>query len=1071
MNVAVEELCQLQAKQDRVRNISVMAHVDHGKTTLSDHLIASNGLIHPKAVGEVRFLDHKEDEQLRGITMKSSSISLLYLPGAATSSKDPNEILSAERIEKGYLINLIDSPGHVDFCSEVSTAARLTDGCLVVVDAVEGVCIQTHAVLRQAWEEKVQPCLVINKMDRLVLELGVSPLEAFGRLRQIVTDVNMIVSAFESERFISEANAVLAHEDAKEAAMYADHDSDELEEDMEDMFDPCKGNVVFGSAYDGWAFRIQQFAEMYAAKQGASATALERGLWGDYFFQPKTKAVVKGKLGGGGKGKPMFVQFILEPIWNAYSVCAPGSDVAGVLGKIVKGRNLTRVDVTALKKSEPHKAVKTVLSAWLPLSEAILGMVVRHLPSPQDASEVRISKLMTFPPNQSSESGAEMEIVQRALKTSDSLPSAPLVIFISKMMAVPVSVLPRSPGDPIRADPNSDEFLAFGRVFSGIARAGMEVHVLSPAYDPTNPDAHRQVTTLGNLYLMMGRGLEKLQVVPAGNVFAVGGLGQFISKSATISSTPMCPPLAPMTFQSSAIVRVAVEPVMASQMHILESGLTKLGKADPFVEVEVLDSGEHVLGAAGEVHLDTCLKELRERFAKIELEVSEPLVAFRETVSDPQEAPDRGVERTERIIEAFTPTGLCGIRVRARPVMGKAASILDNNRDLLMAAIEGQAEKPTEIQEIGEQLKSVLADAPEQAVSQFERAWVLGPKQSGPNLLLAKDTRDGATSLFDAPLESVVHLDKKQRRSRPPKPPMGVTVQKQKPEEAETGEEEFEEEEKSTMSNFSIQIPKQEMDLEFRHPEAAVTLGFSAEMHDPFHDKIPPHMHRAADSIKSGICAGFQHATSAGPLCMEPMWGVAFEVEAKLFYPIRNGAEEETRLDLGEDVYGPFFGQVMTVVSMACRRALLESDPRLVEAMYLCEVSSASESLSGVYAVLSRRRSRILREEMREGSDLFTVLAYLPVEASFGLADELRKKTSGAASASLLLSHWERLQVDPFFVPITEEEREEFGEAVGTVVPNLARTLIDRVRKRKGLPVEEKVVESATKQRTRARKV
>ncbi|MEW5299577.1 MAG: hypothetical protein WDW36_002578 [Sanguina aurantia] len=229
-------------------------------------------------------------------------------------------------------------------------------------------------------------------------------------------------------------------------------------------------------------------------------------------------------------------------------------------------------------------------------------------------------------------------------------------------------------------------------------------------------------------------------------------------------------------------------------------------------------------------------------------------------------------------------------------------------------------------------------------------------------------------------------------------------------------------------------------------------------------------------SVESGIVMGFQMATAAGPLCDEPLWGVAFEVDVRLQGAGLGGGDRPEgpaavglNLDLGEEMYGPFSGQVMTAVGAACRRAVMEADPRLVEAMYLCQLQASAEALSGMYAVLGRRRSHVLRDEMREGSDTFLVTCYLPVEASFGLADEMRRKSSGGASASLLLSHWQRLQVDPFFVPTTDEEREEWGEEAMT--SNLAKRLIDAVRRRKGLPVEEKVVAKATKQRTLKRNV
>lgn len=335
MNVEISLIAELQQQTDRIRNVCVLAHVDHGKTTLSDHLIASNGLIHPRLAGEVRYMDSKDDEQARGITMKSSSISLLYVPGAATCALGPNSVTHDERLQQGYLFNLIDSPGHVDFCSEVSTAARLSDGAFVVVDAVEGVCIQTHAVLRQAWEEKVRLCLVVNKVDRLILELCLTPAEAYERLKAIIAHVNMIVSSFHSEKYISEADAVLAYEEAKaDGAAHAhtgEHGGEEEEEagqggngreeeeEEEQAFSPERGNVAFGSAYDGWAFRIDQFAELYAAKMGCNASALRRALWGDYAYSPKSKRIVKIKGDAIGRTKPLFVQLALEPIWKSYT--------------------------------------------------------------------------------------------------------------------------------------------------------------------------------------------------------------------------------------------------------------------------------------------------------------------------------------------------------------------------------------------------------------------------------------------------------------------------------------------------------------------------------------------------------------------------------------------------------------------------------------------------------------------------------------------------------------------------------------------------------------------------------
>ncbi|KAL9238672.1 hypothetical protein vseg_013064 [Gypsophila vaccaria] len=1022
----------------KVRNICILAHVDHGKTTLADHLIAGcSGVVHPKQAGKLRFMDYLDEEQRRAITMKSSSIALKF---------------------NDYAVNLIDSPGHMDFCSEVSTAARLSDGALVLVDAVEGVHIQTHAVLRQAWVEKLTPCLVLNKIDRLVYELKMTPMEAYNRLLRIVHEVNNIMSGYKSEKYLSDVDSILA---GPSGELGEDEGQEFVEDDEEDTFQPQKGNVAFVCALDGWGFCVGEFAEFYAKKFGGSATSFRKAFWGPRYFNPKTKMIVSKKaMGGGSNLRPMFVQFVLEPLWQVYHAAIDPQGDKTMLEKVIKNFNLF-VPPRELQNKDPKAVLQSVLSRWLPLSNTIMSMVVRCMPDPIEAQSFRISRLLpkreVVDQMAGSEVFAKAEHVRKCVETCDASLEAPTVAFVSKIFAVPMNLIPpRGPNDETldlafdEGGTESDEcFLAFARIFSGVLTVGQKIFVLSALYDPLKVETthkHLQEAEVKSLYLMMGQGLKPVTSVTAGNVVAIRGLGQYILKSATLSSTKDCWPFSSLMFQVSPMLKVAIEPSDPADMGALMKGLKLLNRADPFVEVTVSARGEHVLAAAGEVHIERCIKDLRDRFAKVNLEVSPPLVSYKETIEGEGANPLDNLKiltGSTDYVEKTTPNGRCTVRVRVMKLPTALTKLLDESSETLGEILSGKLGQTykkleSQIHAVGaedeqplEALRKRIMDALESDIISengesnteknkkcklmweqlVKRIWALGPGQVGPNLLLTPESKGEDT------------------------------------------------ENSVTVSGF---------------PHVSAKLGFVAESRSNNQAEEAPSeacqvLYSEAVSLENSVLSGFQIATSAGPLCDEPMWGLAFIVEAHIRPSVVHPSETENPQH-GMEQYGMFTGQVMTVVKEACRAAVLQKKPRLVEAMYFCELNTPAEYLGPMYGVLSRRRVRVVKEEMQESSPLFTIHAYLPVSESFGFADELRNKTSGSSSALLVLSHWEALMEDPFFVPKTEEEIEEFGD--GSSVPqNTARKLIDAVRRRKGLPVEEKVVQHATKQRTLARKV
>jgi elongation factor 2 len=566
VNFTIDEVRAIMDRPDQIRNMSVIAHVDHGKSTLTDSLVAAAGIIAVAKAGDMRITDTRADEQERCITIKSTAISLYFKVDEETVKDLPED-------KRHHLINLIDSPGHVDFSSEVTAALRVTDGALVVVDCVEGVCVQTETVLRQALTERIRPCLHVNKLDRAIRELVLNGEEAYKSFNRVITQANVIISTF----------------------------SDEALGDVQ--VDPTQGTVSFGSGLQSWAFGLGKFAKMYSKKFGIDEARLVSKLWGDNYFDIAGKKWTSEEVTDGKKLQRAFCQFVWEPIRQLFDAVL--NDKKDKVEKIIGSIG---VKVTSEERGYDTKAfLKCLLQKWLPASEALLGMIVSALPSPRKAQNYRAELLYTGPLD---------DYMAKSIRECNQ--SGPLMVYVSKMV------------------PSADKgrFIAMGRVFSGAVEFGAKVRIMGPNYvSGTKTDLH--VKAIQRVVVMMGRYQEAVKSIPAGNICGLVGVDQYILKTASITGEEdkEAFPLKDMKYSVSPVVRIAVEPKNASDLPKLVEGLKRLSKSDPLVVISHEESGEHVIAGAGELHLEICLKDLQDDFmGGAEIKISDPVVSFRETV-------------------------------------------------------------------------------------------------------------------------------------------------------------------------------------------------------------------------------------------------------------------------------------------------------------------------------------------------------------------------------------------------------------------------------------------------------
>jgi len=674
VNFTIDQMRGMMDYPDNIRSLSVIAHVDHGKSTLTDSLVSKAGIIASKNAGDARFTDTRQDEQDRCITIKSTGISMFFKydkskymsaeEDAAASTENEEVLVNAagQDITHQYMINLIDSPGHVDFSSEVTAALRITDGALVVVDCIEGVCVQTETVLRQAMAEKIKPVLMVNKLDRAFLELQMDPEEAYQNFRKAVESVNVVISPFEAEE---------PEQEWKEGGIGAV------------QVDPAQGTVAFGSGLHQWGFTLKKFAIMYAQKFGIKAEDMMVKLWGDFFLDSKTKKWKKGNPDKNIRAglKRAFVQFILDPIQSMFDAIM--NDKKKKIAKMLKATGVV------LKKDELELAgkplLKRVMQRWLPAADALLEMIVVHLPSPQRAQKYRVSVLYEGPLDD--EAGQAIA----ACKSDTGL-----MCYISKMV------------------PTSDKgrFYAFGRVFAGKIATGQKVRIMGPHYTPGSKK-DLNLKAIQRTLIMMGRYVEQVPDIPCGNNVALVGVDQFLLKTGTISTIADAHNFKTMKYSVSPVVRVAVDVKNPSDLPKLVEGLKRLSKSDPLVLCLTEESGEHIVAGAGELHLEICLKDLAEDFmGGAPIKISDPVVSYRETVQD----------ESSQVVLSKSPN-------KHNRLYVKAAAMPDN----MDQAIEEGDIAPR--QEVKARAR-IMADDYGMDVGEARKIWAFGPDGSGPNLLM-----------------------------------------------------------------------------------------------------------------------------------------------------------------------------------------------------------------------------------------------------------------------------------------------------------------------------------------------
>ena len=471
----ITEILNLMNNTKSIRNFGLVGHIDHGKTTLSDSLLSEAGFLSPDLAGEARALDFLEEEQKRGITMKSANISLYY--EKSLENHEP------------FLINLVDTPGHLDFSGKVTRALRLIDGVVVVVDAVEEIITQSETVIKQALQEGVKPVLFINKVDRLIRELKLSDEKIKKKYIRIIKSFNTLIERYAEPPFNSRWK-----------------------------ISPQLGNIAFGSALHKWGYTLN----------------------------------------------------------------------------ILEKSNLKFQDIRKRYHKETYtKESYADLAVYFPIHQAILEMVIDHLPNPIKAQKYRIGKIWNG--NLNSEIG-------KAMINCD--PDGPLIICMSKVQA------------------DKHGLIATGRIFCGSCTKKNEIFLLN----------ENSYETIQRIAIFMGQRREQVDRIPVGNILAIEGLKNIKSGDTIIDRNNIngMVPFESVKYVTTPVVTISIEPESLRDLDKMKKLIENMLIEDPNLKFEINEeNGEFLLSGMGPLHLEVTANEIGKR--GVNVTISEPRAVFKES--------------------------------------------------------------------------------------------------------------------------------------------------------------------------------------------------------------------------------------------------------------------------------------------------------------------------------------------------------------------------------------------------------------------------------------------------------